>query len=120
MRGECGRRLERAILAEQPGVLTEVGIKRGDFRQIGVKRVAQRRRADDGIQVADGTPCSIQAIEPVGEGCHDAVPCRRMRISGHGLDCGARVRQQLVDRGCHMRGFDGVKPRQAGKFEQRI
>ena len=118
--GERRRRLERAILAEQPRVLTKICIKRRDLRQIGVKRIAQRRRVDDGIQVTDGAPGTLETIEAIDKWCHDVVPRRWTRIGGNRFDRGACVRQQLIDGRRHICRFDGVETRQAGKFEQRV
>jgi hypothetical protein len=118
--GERGRCLERAILAEQPRILTKICIKRRDLRQIGVKRVAERGGVDDGIEVADSAPGTVEAIEAIDKRRHDVVPRRRMRISGNGFDRAARVPQQLIDGRRHMSRFDGVETRQTGKFEQRV
>ena len=117
---KLGRRLQRAILAEQSLVLAEVCVKRGDLRQIRMKCVAERRRIDHGVQVPDGAPHAVEAVQAFGERRDHARPSCRMTVGRDRFDRCARLREPLVDRRRHVRRQDGVEARQAGEFEQRV
>ncbi len=115
------RRLgERAITAEEPGVLREVREERGDLRQVRVVRIAQRGRAHDRVQVLNRGPRAIQPVERVGKRLGDVVPARRARIGGDHVDRVARSVDEKVDCRSHVLGTYRVEARQARKVEQRI
>ena len=72
-----GDRGERPVAREEAQVLREIGVECGDLRQVRVVRIAQRRRADDRVEMRDRAPRAIEPIERVGERLDDGVPGRR-------------------------------------------
>jgi hypothetical protein len=93
-RRERRRPGERAITAEEPGVLREIREERGDLRQIRMVRIAQRGRAHHRVQVLNRGPRAVQPVERVGKRLGDVVPARRARIGGDHVDRVARRRRR--------------------------
>jgi len=56
-----GSRGKRLVALEQTPVLAELGEERGDGGQVAVVGVAQRRRADDGVEVRGRAPGALEA-----------------------------------------------------------
>ena len=113
----CAKLLE---FFEQPLVLAEFGVKLGHLWQVRVIDFAQFGTVHHRVQVPDLSPCAVEFLGCVLQGCRKILPVRLRARSGELLDHGAAGRQHFVDRGCHIRGLEGVEARQAGKVEQRV
>ena len=86
-----------------------------DLRQVAVVGVADRRRVDDRVHVAQRAPRAVEPVERVGDRLGDGRPRRRARIGGDALDGRARVREQASTAGVACSGADrrrsGAGPR---------
>ena len=118
--GECGRRCEVAIPREKTLVVGNVGVERGDLRQVCVVGFPQGGRVDHGIQMRDLPPGAIEPVERVGKRLNEVVPARRVSRARHTLDRFADIGDQGVDRGRHVARLDLGKTRQPGKIQQRV
>jgi hypothetical protein len=77
--GERGTGGERAETLEQSAVLRDVRVERRHDRQRGVVGVADRRRIDHGVQVADSAPCAFEMVELPFRSARRRIPTSRAR-----------------------------------------
>ncbi len=109
----------RAVGAEQPFVLAEVGAVLRQQRQAGVVALAQCLVVHHAIEMADRRPGARQAVLQFFERLDQRAEAGRGQL-GQFLDARAVVRQQFADAGFDMFGADVVEGGEGPAVQQGI
>ena len=106
------RHVDGLVFGVQPLVGTQASEKFGDFRQGFVVGGTQFGRVGHAVQVAYSTPGAAEFLGGHIQHFCDVGPARRKIGMGYGLECGAGVYQQHVNRRGHMLRGNAVKQRE--------